>query len=75
MVIYIYKRAKSSRERRFVILASIAIVVLVFSFLVVLHFAPQARAWIWTCYILALVFGIRYLNRWQSKIHREEQTR
>jgi hypothetical protein len=70
-----YKAAKGPRERRFVIWASIALVVLICSFLVALFLAPQARAWIWTCYIILLSLGIRYLSRRQSKIQQEEQTR
>ena len=70
-----YRRAKSSRERRFVIWASIAILAFVGLFLAMLSLLPQARGWIWTFYAIVLVFGIRYLNHRQSKIQQEEQTR
>jgi len=70
-----YRRAKSSRERRFVILASIAISVYVSSFLAVLFLFPQTRPMIFIPYVFILVAGIGYLNRQQSKIQREEQTR
>jgi hypothetical protein len=70
-----YKRAKSSRERRFVIWASIAMLVYVGLFLVVFSFLPWARNWTWAFYFIVQMFGIRSLIRWQSKIQREEQTR
>lgn len=70
-----YRRAKSSRERRFVVWASIAILVYVGLFLAVFSLLPSARDWIWAFYFIVLMFGIRCLNRWQSKIQQEEQTR
>ena len=70
-----YKAANGPRARRFVVWASLALVVLISSFLVALSLLPQLRACIWTFYIVALVFGIRFMNRRHSKIQREEQTR
>jgi hypothetical protein len=70
-----YRRAKSARERRFVILASIAISVYVGSFLAVLFLFPKTRPMIFIPYVFILVAGIGYLNRQQSKIQREDQIR
>jgi hypothetical protein len=70
-----YKAAKGRREQRFVIWASIGIFVYVGSFLAVLFIFPQTRPMIFIPYALILSSGIVYLNRRQSKIQREEQTR
>jgi hypothetical protein len=70
-----YRRAKSSRERHFVIWASIGIFAYVGSFLTVLFLLPQSRSMIFIPYVLILSSGIVYLNRRQSKIQQEEQTR
>jgi len=70
-----YRRAKSSRERRFVICASIGILVSVFVFLAMLSVLSEWKVWLWTCYLVLLPVALRYLNRWQSAIQREEQTR
>jgi CHASE2 domain-containing sensor protein len=70
-----YRSAKSSRERRFVILASIACFVYVGSVLAVLFLFPQTHPMIFLPYAIILATGIGYWNRRQSKIQREEQTR
>ena len=70
-----YKAAKGSRERRFVIWASIACFVCVGLFLAVLFLFPQTRPMIYVPYAIILAVGIGYLNRQQSRIQREEQTR
>jgi membrane protease YdiL (CAAX protease family) len=70
-----YRRAKSSRERRFVIWASISIFVYVGSFLAVLFLFPRSRPMIFVPYALILSSGIVYLNRRQSRIQQEQQTR
>jgi hypothetical protein len=57
-----------------VICASIAILAYVGLFLAVFSLLPLARDWVWAFYFVVLIFGIRYLNRWQSKIQQEEQT-
>jgi hypothetical protein len=69
-----YKAAKGPRERHFVIWASIGILVSVFLFLAILFLLSQWKVWIWTCYLILLPFVLRYLNRRQGKIQREEQT-
>ena len=68
------KAAEGPRERHFVISASIGILVSVFMFLAILFLLSQWKVWIRTCYLLLLPFVLRYLNRRQSKIQREEQT-
>jgi hypothetical protein len=70
-----YRRAKSARERRFIIWTSIALYVLVGSFIAVLVLFPKTYPMIFIAYLCALFGGISYLNRQQSKIQREEQTR
>jgi TM2 domain-containing membrane protein YozV len=70
-----YKAAKGPRERRFVIWASVGIFVSVFLFLALLSLLSGWRVWIWTCYLVLLPLVLRYLNRWQTAIQREEQTR
>lgn len=70
-----YRRAKSLRERRFVIWASISIFGYVSSFLAVLFLFPQSRPMIFVPYALILSSGIVYLNRRQSRIQQEQQTR
>jgi len=72
-VYYSYKAARGPQERRFVIWASMALVVFILSFLVALFLAPQARVWIWTAYIILLPAGIRYLSRKQNAVRRGEQ--
>jgi hypothetical protein len=69
-----YTGAKSSREQRFVIWASIACLLFVGSFLAVLFLLPQTRPALFVPYSIILAAGIGYLNRRQSKIQREEQT-
>ncbi len=68
-----YKAASGPRERRFVVWASIAVLIYVASFLAALRLLPQAKVWLWTGYPLLLALGIRYLNRKQSAIRRGEQ--
>ena len=70
-----YRRAKSAREQRFVIWASIGIFVYIGSFLAVLFIFAQSHPMIFIPYALILSSGIVYLNRRQSKIQRDEQTR
>ncbi|MGA3268334.1 MAG: hypothetical protein ABSE16_16105 [Verrucomicrobiota bacterium] len=70
-----YRSAKSSRERRFVIWASINIFVYVGSYLAVLFLFPLNRPMVFVPYALILSSGLVYLSRRQSKIQREEQTR
>jgi hypothetical protein len=70
-----YRSAEGSRERRFVILASIACFGYVGSFLAVLFLFPQTRPMIFLPYAIILAAGIGYRNRRQSKIQREEQIR
>ncbi len=67
-----YRGANSPRERRFVILASIALFVYIGSFLAVLFHFPQTRPRIVVPYAVILATGIGYLNRRQSKIQREQ---
>ena len=62
-----------SRERRFVIWASILCCVYVCAFLAVLFLFPQTRPGIFVPYAIILATGIAYWNRRQSLIRREEQ--
>ena len=68
-----YKAARGPQERRFVILASIALAAFILSFLAALLLMPQAKVWLWVLYPLTLAIGIRYLNRKQEAIRRREQ--
>lgn len=70
-----YRRAKSSCERRFVVWASVSIFVYVGSFLAVLFLFPQSRPMIFVPFALILSSGIVCLNRRQSRIQQEQQTR
>jgi MFS family permease len=67
-----YRAARGPRERRFVIWASLALAVLILSFLAALLLVPQAKVWLWISYPLTLAMSIRYLNRKQNAIRRGE---
>jgi L-asparagine transporter-like permease len=67
------KKAVGSRERRFVMWASVVCLVYVASFLAVLFLFPQTRPGIFVPYAIILAVGIAYWNRRQSAIRREEQ--
>jgi hypothetical protein len=68
------KNTNGPRERAFMIRSAILCWIGVGLFLAVMFFVPQARLWIWIpCFIL-LPFGIRYGNKKQMAIRREEQT-
>ena len=67
-----YKHAKSPRERRFVVFASLALFVFIALFLALLFLFPRFQPGILVVYAILLTAGIIYINRRQSAIRREE---
>ena len=68
------KNTNGPRERAFVICLAIVCWVAVGVLLCVVLLSPQARLWVWIPYCVLLPLGIRYGNRKQMAIRREEQT-
>ena len=69
-----YRRASSSRERRFVILTSLANFVFLSAFLAVLLLFHITHPMIFIPFVFILFAGNAYLHRQGIKIQREEQT-
>ncbi|WP_353565564.1 hypothetical protein [Haloferula sargassicola] len=67
-----YRRARSARERRFVIRTSTATFVFVGSFLAILILFPQARPMVFPSYVLVLSGGMILLDRRWRRIRKEE---
>ena len=68
------KNTNGPRERAFVICAAIVCWVGVGGLLSVIVLLPRARLWVWIPYCILLPLGIRYGNRKQMAIRRQEQT-
>ena len=72
---YSYRRAQSTRERRFVMGASLALTAYIGSFLAVLFLFPPTRPAIFGPYAIGLGLGIQFLNRQQGRIREGERKR
>jgi hypothetical protein len=68
------KNTNSPRERAFVIRSAVACWVGVSFLIAAVLIWPQERRWIFVAYFILLPLAIRYWNRKQMAIRREEQT-
>ena len=69
-----YKRAKGPRGRRFVVFGSLLLFSFIALFLALILLFPEYRPWISLVYTIILVTAIRYINRREITIQREEET-
>ena len=69
------KNTNGPRERAFMIRSAIVCWIGVAAFLAAMFLVPQARLWLWIPYCILLLLGIRYGNKKQMAIRREEQTK
>jgi hypothetical protein len=67
------KNTTGPRERTFMIRSAVVCWVGVGVFLAAMFLVPQARPWLWIPYCILLPLGIRYGNRRQMAIRREEE--
>lgn len=67
------RNTSGPRERAFVIRSAIICWIGAALFLTVTFLLPQAGLWLWVPYGILLPLGIRYWNRRQMAIRREEQ--
>src|SRR5262245_49987066 len=68
------KNTNGPRERAFMIRAVLVCWIALGALFAAMFLLPQARLWIWIPYFILLPFGIRYLNKKQAAIRREEQS-
>ena len=66
------KKTNGPRERAFMIRAAAVCWIGLGALFAAMFFLPQARLWIWIPYFILLPFEIRYLNKKQAAIRREE---
>jgi uncharacterized membrane protein YfcA len=68
-----YKRAEGPRERRFVVVVTVALFAFIGLALTVLHFFPRWRSWIFLIYVIILTLGITCINRRSSARRQQER--
>ena len=68
------KKTNGPRERVFMVRSAIVFWISIGVFIVTMFLLPQARFWLWIPYCILLRLGIRYGNKKQMAIRREEQT-
>jgi hypothetical protein len=68
------RNTNGPRERAFMIRSAIVCWIGVGVFLATMFLVPPARLWLWVLFYILLPLGIRYGNRKQMVIRREEQT-
>ena len=68
------RKTNGPRERAFMIRAALGCWIGLGALFAAMFFLPQARLWIWIPFFILLPFGIRYLNRKQAAIRREERS-
>lgn len=67
------KKTETPRERRFAVKRTIGCWVFVSAFLAILYVTPPDRRWlIWLPYGVFLGLGVRWMNKWQTRIRSEE---
>lgn len=66
------RNTRTPRERAFVVRAAMVCWVAVTALIAALVLLPGAKVWLWLAYGLALPLAVRYWNRRQAQISREE---
>ena len=69
------KNTNGPRERNFMIRAAIVVWIIVVLYVALGFLLPSSRPWLNIPYAILLTFGIRHLNRRQSAIKQDEETK